>query len=250
MVKQKLYILTLSMSFFNLTEPILRSKQYNLDYQDLQGLLHLDLKIKDKTLFSNIYTRIDQVFIVWGLISSAIFVTGQFAPISWTTQAIFWSILTAIGTIAMTVLTYFWVKVERLQWILYGWSLLMLVGVVLTDCGIFLGWGQVLMHLCHIWLGLCAIGYLLTGWGLSSRALATAGLFHLLGIALLPYVMGWQFLTTGLIMVASLLILAETQWDMRRPIKNYAVLSDQQMQFNREQYRLRQLEVPNPLLRI
>ncbi len=231
------------MSLFDLTNPVLRPKQYNVDYQDRQGLLCLDLKIKNKTLFSNIYTRIDQVCVIWGLLSATIFITAQFSPISWTSQAIFWSILTGVGTITMISLTYFWVKVERLRWVLYAWAILMLVGVILTDCGILLGWGQVLMHLSHLWLGLCSIGYLLTGWGLKSRALGMAGIVHLLGITLLPYVMGWQFLVTGLIMVGSLLILAETQWDMRPPIENYAVLTEEQIKFNREQHRLRQLEV-------
>lgn len=230
------------MSLFDLKNPVLRPKQHNLDFQDLQGLLHFDLKIKDKTLFSSIYTRIDQVCVIWGLLSAAIFMTAQFSPISWTTQAIFWSVLTGVGTLAMIGLTYFWVQVERLQWVLYAWAILMLVGVILTDCGIFLGWGQVLMHLSHLWLGLCAIGYLLTGWGLNSRALGMAGIIHLLGITLLPYVMGWQFLATGLIMMGSLFVLAETQWDMRPPIQKYAVLTKEQIQFNQEQHRLRQLE--------
>ena len=228
------------MNLLDYSQPVLRRKQKELDYQDLQGLLRLYLKIAGKTIFTGIYTRIDQVFVVWGLISATIFMTAQFAPISWITQAIVWSVVTVIGSIVMSALTYFWVKVERVQWVLYTWIILMLGGVILTNCGIFLGWGQVLMHLSHLWLGLCAIGYLMTGWGLNSRALFFAGLFHLLGIGLLPYVMGWQFLTTGIIMVANLFILAETQWDMRPPIRNYNLLSEEQIQFNRQQHQLRQ----------
>ncbi|MEM8778762.1 MAG: hypothetical protein AAGF26_07810 [Cyanobacteria bacterium P01_G01_bin.49] len=228
------------MNLLDYSQPIFRRKQKTLDYQDLQGLLHLYLKIAGKTFYTGIYTRIDQVCVIWGLISASIFITAQFSPISWINQAIFWSVLTVIGSIAMIALTYFWVKVERVQWVLYTWVSLMVGGVILTDCSIFLGWGQVLMHLSHIWLGLCAIGYLATGWGLSSRALFLAGLFHLLGIGILPYVVGWQFLTTGLIMVANLFILAETQWDMRPPIRNYHLLTEEQIQFNRRQHRLRQ----------
>lgn len=41
----------------------------------------------------------------------------------------------------------------------------MLVGTLLTDLGIFLNWGFVLLNLCPIWLGLSALGYLGTGWG-------------------------------------------------------------------------------------
>jgi hypothetical protein len=228
------------MSFFNSNEPILRRKQEALDFQDSQGLLQLKLQIKNKTLFSNIYTRIDQVFVVWGLISALIFITAQFTPISWITQAMFWSVLTVIGTAAMIVLTHFWVRVERLRWVLYAWVVLMLGGILVTDLGIFCGWGQVLMHLSHLWLGLSAIGYFCTGIGLRSRAFIVAGIVHLLGIVILPYFMGWQFLTTGLIMTANLLVFAESQWDMRPPIKSYALLTVEQKQFNREQYLLRQ----------
>jgi hypothetical protein len=228
------------MTFFNPTEPILRPKQHALDYQDRQGLLHIQLKIKNKTLVSNIYTRIDQVFVLWGLVSAAIFITAQFTPISWVTQAIVWSVLTVVGTLVTIGLTHFWVAVERLHWVLYIWVILMLAGVAITDLGIFLGWGQVLMHLSHLWLGLCAIGYFCTGIGMRSRAFIISGIIHSLGIASLSYVGGWQFLVTGLIMVANLFVFAETQWDMRLPIESYGLLTEEQKQFNREQQKLRQ----------
>lgn len=227
------------MSFFNSAEPIIRSKQEELDFQDRRGLLRIHLKIGDKTLFSKFYTRIDQVFVVWGLISASIFITAQFAPISWIIQAWLWTVLTLIGTVSMVVFTHFWVKVERLRWVLYSWVILMVGGAVLTDCSIFLGWGEILMHLCHLWLGLSALGYFATGLGMRSRAFTLAGIFHLLGIAILSHVGGWQFLTAGLVMAASLLVFAEVQWDMRPPIE-YEVLTPEQRQFNKEQYQLRQ----------
>ena len=230
------------MPLFNSAEPIIRRKQHALDFQDRQGLLQLKLQISNRTLFNNIYTRIDQVFVIWGIITAVIFFTAQFAPIDWITQAAFWSVLTGIGTVGMTVLTYFWVRVERLQWVLYAWIVLMLSGVIVTDLGIFLGWGQVLMHLCDIWLGLSALGYFCTGLGLRSRAFVLAGLFHILGISILPFCIGWQFLATGLVMTANLLIFAETQWDMRLPIENYSVLTAEQKEFNRQQYLIRQTE--------
>ena len=228
------------MSFLNLTKPILRCKQEALDYQDRQGLLTIRLQVKNRTLFSGFYTRIDQVFVLWGLICAAIFITAQFSPISWMTQAIFWSVLTTLGTLLMIVMTYFWVRVERLRWVLYCWVILMLGGVTVTDLGIFLGWGQVLIHLCDLWLVLSAIGYLCTGLGMRSRAFIISSTIHLLGIFLLPYCGGWQFLTTGLLMVANLLVFAETQWDMRTPIENYSLLSEEQKQFNKQQHKLRQ----------
>lgn len=230
------------MLLFNFAEPIIRRKQHALDFQDRQGLLTLKLQLKNKTLFNSIYTRIDQVFVFWGLITAVIFFTAQFAPIDWITQATFWSILTGIGTIAMTLLTHFWVKVERLRWVLYAWIAFMLGGMAITDLGIYYGSGTILMHLCHLWLGLCAMGYFCTGFGLRSRAFIVSGLFHILGIAILPYCIGWQFLATGLVMTANLLMFAETQWDMRPPIDNYSLLSEEQKEFNRQQYLIRQTE--------
>ncbi len=228
------------MNFFNPSEPVLRRKQKELDYQDRQGLLQLNLKFKNKTFYSVKYTRIDQVFVLWGIISATIFITAQFAPISWLIQAIWWSTLTIIGSVAMIIMTHFWVKVERLRWVLYAWVALMLFGVLITDLGIFRGWGQVLMYLCHLWLFLSALGYFCTGIGLRSRAFTISGIIHLLGILILPYAMGWQFLATGLVMVANLLVFAETQWDMRPSIENYSLLTSEQKQFNQEQYLLRQ----------
>lgn len=230
------------MPLFNTAEPIIRRKQHALDFQDRQGLLKLKLQISDKTLFHNIYTRIDQVFGFWALITAIIFFTAQFSPIDWRTQAAFWSALTVAGTAAMGILTYFWVKVERLRWVLYAWSVLMLGGVAITDYGIYHGSGIILMHLCDLWLGLSAIGYFCTGIGLRSRAFIMAGLFHILGILLLPLCIGWQFLATGLVMTANLLMFAETQWDMRLPIDNYGVLTEEQKEFNRKQFLIRQAE--------
>ena len=230
------------MPLFNSAEPIIRPKQHALDFQDRQGLLKLKLEIRNKTLFHNIYTRIDQVFVVWGLITAVIFFTAQFAPIDWITQATFWSILTGVGTVVMTILTHFWVKVERLRWVLYSWIVLMLGGVAITDLGIYYGSGTILMHLCHLWLILSALGYFCTGIGLRSRAFMISGLFHLAGIAILPLFIGWQFLVTGLMMTANLLMFAETQWDMRPPIDNYSLLTEEQKEFNRQQYLIRQTE--------
>lgn len=228
------------MSFFNPAEPILRTKQEALDIQDREGLLSIELKIGDKTLISAFYSRIDQAFVVWGLISAAIFSTAQFVPISWVTQAGFWSVLTLIGTVAMVLLTHFWVKVERLRWLLYSWVVLMVAGVVITDLSIFLSWGEILMRLCPMWLGLSALGYFWTAIGMRSRAFLLTSIVHLIGIALLPYVGGWQFLTTGLVMAVNLLMLAGVQWDMRPPIE-YNLLTLEQKQFNKEQFQLRQV---------
>jgi hypothetical protein len=141
------------------------------------------------------------------------FVTAQFLPISWTLQAALWSILSLIGIAMMVNFTRHWVQERQVTWILYCWALLMAFGVILTNMSIFLLWGDVLMHLCPLWLGLSAIGYWCTGFAVRSRAIIFIGILHLLGIFLLPYVSGWQFLSTGALMVFCLLLLAEFQWD-------------------------------------
>lgn len=230
------------MSFGYFTQPLLQQKQSALDVQDLQGLWQLNWKVGKTTLFNKFYTRLDQVFLLWGLIAALIFTTAQFINLSWQTQAVFWSVLSLVGTASMITLTWFWTSVERLRWIGYCWAGLMLGGVVLTDLGVFWGWGGVLICLCPLWLGLCAVGYCLTGLGMRSQTFFWMGLVHLLGIFILPYVLEWQFLTTGIIMALSLLLLAELQWDMRSPI-NYSHLTPEQKQFNQQQYQLRQLSI-------
>ena len=79
------------------------------------------------------------------------------------------------------------------------------------------------------------------GLGMGSRTFLLVGGFHLCGIAVLPQMLGWQFLATGVLMAGSLLLLAEVQWDMRPPIENYAFLTAEEQEFNRQQQHLRQL---------
>jgi hypothetical protein len=227
------------MSFFNPEAPLIRIKQKNLDIQDRQGVWNIHLKIGTKTLIERVYTRIDQAFILWGAITAIIFTTAQFLPIDWSIQAMIWTPLTFVGTICTIAFTHYWAKVERLSWVVYFWSLLMMAGVAITDWGVYQSQANILVHLCPIWLGLSAVGYIATGLGLRSRALLLSGIAHLLAIAGLNYLEGWQFLATGMVMGSSLILLAEMQWDMRPPI-NYTMLSHQQKQFNREQQKLRQ----------
>jgi hypothetical protein len=224
--------------FLTLSQPLLREKQEELDIQDLQGLLRLDWKIGKFRLWSGFYTRIDQVFIIWGLICAGIFLTAQFIPLCWQTQAICWSVLTILGTVIMVILTWFWVSVEKLRWLLYGWVILVLGGIALTDMSIFYGWGTVLTRLCPLWLMLSSAGYLLTALALKSRTFLSMAVIHFASIAILPYCEGWQFLVTAIVMVMNLLLLAEWQWDMHQTI-HYDVLTPEQILFNQQQYELR-----------
>ncbi|NJO77836.1 MAG: hypothetical protein HC827_04445 [Cyanobacteria bacterium RM1_2_2] len=230
------------MRLLNLAPPILRLKQSALDYQDQVGLLRIHWQIGNRTIFSRFYTRIDQVFIVWGLIIAIIFGVAQFCPINWTVQAIIWTGLTGIGTAGMIGLAWFWVTVERLRWVVHGWAILMSFGIVYTDLGILGGWWQLLPYLCPLWLGVSALGYLITGLGMRSRAFLVVGAWHLIGIVLLPHTGGWQYLSTGAVMTGSLLVLSEMQWDMRPPI-DFNALTVEQKHFNQEQHRLRRLAV-------
>jgi hypothetical protein len=222
-------------------EPILRRKQHALDIQDLEGLLHIQIQFRDFKLFSGFYTRIDQVFLLWGLITSIVFLTAQFMNLNWQDQAVAWSILTLIGAWGTYYLAWYWVSVERLRWVVYAWVALMLGGVILTNWGLFGGGWVLLPHLCRLWLGLSAIGYGLTAWGLRSRALLTSGLLHLGAISLLPYLPTWQFLFTGIITAGSLFLLAEVQWDMQSTTDRQRLTVAQQ-QFNLQQREIRQLD--------
>ncbi len=212
------------MTFFNYSVPPLRRKQLNIELQDLEGLWQVQFPLGKDRFYSQFYTCLDRTCLLWSLLLIAIFGTAQFFSVSWMLQAGLWSALSLVGTAAMVSMTYSWVKIERLTWVLYGWVILMLLGLVLTDLGIFLGWEKVLANLCPLWLGMNPIGYLGTGFAVRSRALLAASFFHLSGILILPYTGGWSFLFTGAVMVFSLLVLAQLQWDMRHPI-NYAALT-------------------------
>ncbi len=227
------------MTFFHPSRPVLRPKQQALDLQDLEGLLQVNLRFGQKSLYKTTYTRVDLGIMLWVPVVAVIFTTAQFSPISWQTQAILWSALTLIGTIAMTALTRYWTKIENVTWVVYAWGLLAIAGLAITDLAIFQGWPLVLINLCPLWLGLSAVGYILTGIGLRSRALLLCGLAHAGAIFLLPYFMAWQFIFTGLVMKACLILLAELQWDMRPPIDS-AWLTPEQKEFNRRQHQLRQ----------
>jgi hypothetical protein len=229
------------MTLFNLSEPLIRCKQDVLDIQDLRGLLKIDWRIGNIRLFSGLYTRIDQIFLVWGWITAGIFATAQFSTLNWHEQAVLWSVLTAIGVALMASFAWFWVRVEQLRWVVYSWAALMILGVTLTDGGIFLGWGWVILHLCQLWLGISAIGYGLTGWGLRSRTFLIAGACHLAGIALLPLFSLWPFLFSGIIIAGTLLFLSEVQWDMRPPSEK-PLLSDEENEFNQTQQARRSVQ--------
>jgi hypothetical protein len=201
------------MTFFNYSDPLLRRKQPVVDAHELEGSVFVNWQIGNVKLYSTFYTCIDQACIFWSLLLIPMFVTAQFLPISWSLQATLWSLLSCTGIAVMVIWTRYWVKARQVSWVLYCWVIFMLLGVILTDLGIFLGWGVILLNLCPLWLGLSAVGYFCNGLGVRSRALIFVGMLHLLLIFILPYILAWQFLCTGALMVFCLLLLAEFQWD-------------------------------------
>jgi hypothetical protein len=228
------------MTFFNSAEPLFRPKQNALDIQDLRGVINLHVRVGSRTFIHAHYTRIDQIFMLWAIVAALIFMTAQFSPLAWSTQAPIWTGLTLGASIVMGRWSWYWTGVERLRWLLWLWSAVLLLGVGLTDLSIYGGWGNVMGHLCHLWLLLCAIGYGGTGLGLRSRSLFLIALIHGLGIPLLSVTGSLQFLVTGLVMAITLVLLGEYQWDMRSPIE-FATLTPEQQRFNQQQSQLRQV---------
>lgn len=201
------------MSFFNHSEPLLCRKQSTVGIEELAGVWCVTWQIGKIQVCSTFYTRIDQACIFWSLLLMPIFITAQFLPVNWSLQAILWSISTCIGVTVMVNSTSQWVKTKHVSWVLYSWVVLMLSGVLLTDLSIFLGWGNIIIYLCPLWLGITTVGYLCTGVAVRSRAMMFTGIVHLLGILIWPYIRPWQFIATGGLMVFCLLTLAEFQWD-------------------------------------
>ncbi len=209
-------ILSQQSPFFNPEAPVLCRKPSAHEAPDCPGLRRVHWKFNDRTFISTFYTGMDQAVFLWGVLCLLMFGTAQFAAIDWRTQAAFWSILTMIGTIAMIQLADFYLRVEPLRQAADSWIALMLLGLAITDLGVFCGWSFVLINLCPLWLGLSAIAYLYCGMRLRSRAFCVSGLIHLAAIFALPYVSSWQFLATGLVLGLNSIVLAEWQWDSHK----------------------------------
>lgn len=206
------------MTFFDSTVPLLAPKPSLFEVPQRPGQINLHWQIGSVVLFSTFYTRFDQACLVWGILSGIIFIAAQFLAVDWSWQALWWSVLTIIGIVATLIITPAWVYEDRKGWIIHSWTVLMGLGLILTDVGIVWGWPWVLMNLCELWLILVALGYLCTGLGLRSRTLIIIGSLHGGSIAILPYVETWQFLFTGIIMSLGSVALAQLQWDCKKSI--------------------------------
>jgi hypothetical protein len=203
-----------AINFFDHSVPPLRCKQASLTANGHHSLWYIHWQIGRHRLYSTVYTPLDRACIIWALLLVPMFITAQFSPISWTTQAGLWSMLSLVGLITTGRYAYHWVQVKCISWVAYCWIILILTGLICTDLSIVLVWHHVLAHLCSLWLGLCALGYLFTGLVLHSRAFIATSLMHLLAIRVLLCMNSWQYLFTGTVIVFFLFLLAEFQWDM------------------------------------
>lgn len=203
----------LETDFFNQDLPPLKRKQSAFEIQDHPGLWRIHWQVGRTTILSTFYTRIDQACLLWGALTIIIFITAQFTAIDWGIQAILGTGLTLSGTICMVRLAEQCATIKPLSQVVFAWAVLMLLGVLITDLSILLGWGIILQQLCLLWLGLSGLGYLYTGFKMRSRAFFLISLVHLFGIALLPGVIDWQYLFTGILIGLSAMLLADLQWD-------------------------------------
>lgn len=201
------------MKFFNFYTSIITRKESAFAIDDLPGLWRIHWQINQRVILSTFYTRHDQACLLWAVVAGMIFAAAQFLPISWTTQAMIATVLTLVAVLGMMRLTWRFTREEHIVWILYSWVFLMLTGTVITDLSVFLGWGEVLIRICPLWLGLSAVGYFLTGLGMQSRTFIGVSILHLLTVFLLPYVGIWKPLVTGILIGGTVLLIAELQWD-------------------------------------
>lgn len=192
---------------------IFQLKQSLVDPVDLHGVIKIQFGQYNKFWVSTYLTRLDQALIAWGMVTATIFLVAQLYVLDWTIQAIIWSVLSCIVILIAGKLTWFWVSTRNQRWIVYSWSILVMVGLGVTDYGIFGGWNLILGNLCALWLGISAVGYLITGLGIHAQALLLIGLVHVCTIPSLALLPIYQFLVTGSVMSISLFLLAAFHWE-------------------------------------
>lgn len=192
---------------------IFQLKKSLVDPVDLHGVIKIQFGNPQNPFISTYLTRLDQALLTWGVATAIIFSVAQFSFLDWHTQAILWSVLSCLIVSISGKLTWFWVTTRKQHWILYGWTLLVITGLCVTDYGIWQGSGLILRHLCALWLAISAIGYGLTGIGIKAPALILLGVVHAFTIPSLTLLPLHQFLLTGSIMSVSLFFLAAFHWD-------------------------------------
>ena len=170
------------------------------------------------------FTRIDQAFLLWGVLTLVIFSLGQFSLLSWSLQAVIDAALTGVGIALTSRLTWAIACQAKLRWVVLLWAVLMSVGTIATTYGIFYSSGLILSHLCVLWLALCVAGYGAMAIGMRSRCFTAACLVHLGALATpfyesitgLSHTSGWQFFYSGLVIASTLFFFSFVPWD-RQP---------------------------------
>ncbi len=207
------------MTSFDLSESLLPIHSRAARLPTVSGLLSAYLKQSIKRWFKALsavrLTELDQAFVLWGLIALLIFSLAQFSTLSWPVQAVLDASLTGATVAATSGLTWQIAEIAKLRWVVFLWALLMPLGMVVTAYGIFCGVSFILINLCPLWLGLCALGYLAMAVGMRSRCFGACSLVHGAAIAGLAIHPGWQFFTSGLVMALTLFFFSVVPWDMR-----------------------------------
>ena len=165
--------------------------------------------------FRSIYfTEIDQAFLVWGALTLSMFSLGQFSSISWTRQAVLDAVLTGIGVVVTSRLTWAIATQAKLRWVIFLWAGLMTAGTAITLYGIFYSSALILVNLCALWVGLCAAGYGAMAVGMRSRCFTAVCLVHLGAIGFLSHASCWQFCDSGLVIALTLFFFSFVTWDL------------------------------------
>ena len=209
------------MTFFELQDPF-RSQflwsQYGraLAMQDLGGLLKVHWRKRMTAVACCMtFTEIDQAFVLWGLATLVIFSLAQFSHMSWNHQAIVDAAITGAAIANTSGLTWPIAIIAKLRWVVCLWAVLMAIGVVLTAHGIFSGVGWILLNLCPLWLGLCAVGYAAMAVGMRSRCFAAAAIVHAFAALGIDHLSLYQFAGSGLVIALTLFFFSVVPWDMQ-----------------------------------
>ena len=168
-------------------------------------------------LSSICFSAIDQAFLVWGAIALVIFSLAQFSPISWTTQAVLDAALTGVGIAKTSGLTWAIATEAKLRWVVLLWAMLMTAGSLVTVYGIFCSSALILLNLCPLWLGVCAMGYGAMAIGMKSHCFTAAFWVHLRAIVFLSHTANCQFFTSGLVIALTLFFFSIVPWDREEP---------------------------------
>lgn len=201
-------------SFFH-PDPIFRPKSPDITRKKHDGAIYLSAFSPLGIFPAQYYTRIDQALWIWGVTVALIFIPAQFLSLDWRVQAVLWSSLSIMAIATTHWLTWCSHQYHHLRWVMKLWAGLMLVGVAVSNYGVFGRQGWILGHMCDIWLGLCSAGYMISAIGMRSRPLAIISGIHSVAILLVNAFPQWMFLGTGIVMSWSLVLLAELWWDHR-----------------------------------